>query len=1012
MSEIEFELEREVCGESRALGDAANLEQGSPSEDCASVVAASVAGASVSGGPGRSASEAGVDGDLESSSSSSTPYSTNGFKRQLLYRPGTRPEDLNDVPGISAVRRMPCLLSWARSVNRPFYEDVVGFDTLMAARLLAGVIYAVPVNAFVRHDRGCDKDDPGIDNDEDGLCGWLCTQLRGLIVPKVADERTKRALEIALEGERDTRGVAHLVELTLELPFLREFRSIGVASQTSAPVAHQGIDHDDKGLRGDDGRTFKPQSRDAVRDGARLTVVVNDPAAATEGEVEPAATITLEITTSCALLRVESGGKSVPQQLEQVEKEALNRLLMPWEWSLRDVVRTRRKFAAPSLACDALTDPARAALLAAALAGMKDVERWVVLLELSGAGMHVASQKVGAGAKDVFDLYACSEETGLWERDHCSKEYLTLLKRCHRDIHNLIHDKERTLTLLEDGVAHGLWRDEDYLVGLVSQEQLEQDAASYGEPLSDFERKQKRPSLKRARRIWLNQTDRGDRWANLSVILERHNPETCDKIRYDSERLRFAFAQRVLVPGGVIKLDVLDQVNFKDGFCYEAAIANFRRIRPQDFCSLNTGYNRPVYSKVRRDILIALLSEIHPSRPILNWRLGLKARALTAGQGNPVLLSSQGVGGGCKSLEANLTREAWGGDYGHSMNKLALDSVRGASADSASPSLMALMNKRYVSSDEVCQIDADTVKSLLGGMPLSARNLHENSQTFLLKFPVLEILSNLTHDEKDRATFKADDGMDRRLRCCHFRQKFTDAANASEARAIVQGRTAGSDGVLQQVNDDEIDTHAHAPDAAAAPGAAAAGLDAREGHETELSYWTSFDRVMFPEKFRYLLSLAPDLMLLLTELHQAATGPGGSWPAQPGEIDRWSAEAMISATSTHPLDEWMRTEYKRCKCVPINPKDPALPTTVELFDACTRKPCTHTVSCMTVIQGLRNKLMVGGRSLLEVICSQANTKRAVLGLTTKMDAVRCFAADPMKDSAWAPTVPLHKDEVC
>lgn len=64
------------------------------------------------------------------------------------------------------------------------------------------------------------------------------------------------------------------------------------------------------------------------------------------------------------------------------------------------------------------------------------------------------------------------------------------------------------------------------------------------------------------------------------------------------------------------------------------------------------------------------------------------------------------VGGGCKSLEARLTRAALGDDgkgggYALSLKSQVLTPCKTESVNSASPVMMSLKNKIFVSCDEV-----------------------------------------------------------------------------------------------------------------------------------------------------------------------------------------------------------------------------------------------------------------------------------------------------------------------
>jgi hypothetical protein len=55
---------------------------------------------------------------------------------------------------------------------------------------------------------------------------------------------------------------------------------------------------------------------------------------------------------------------------------------------------------------------------------------------------------------------------------------------------------------------------------------------------------------------------------------------------------------------------------------------------------------------------------------------------------------------------------------------------------------------------------------------------------------------------------------------------------------------------------------------------------------------------MYPAKMAALMALAPVLMARMITMHQAATKPGGSWPAKPPEVEGWTHPAR-------PLRAWL-----------------------------------------------------------------------------------------------------------
>ena len=106
------------------------------------------------------------------------------------------------------------------------------------------------------------------------------------------------------------------------------------------------------------------------------------------------------------------------------------------------------------------------------------------------------------------------------------------------------------------------------------------------------------------------------------------------------------------------------------------------------------------------------------------------------------------MGGGCKSLEARLTRaclgdDGKGGGYALSLKSQVLTPCKSESVNSASPVMMSLKNKIFVSSDEVGNFDSDLVKTLTGGEPITARNMYSGLESFTPRFPVIEVRADL-----------------------------------------------------------------------------------------------------------------------------------------------------------------------------------------------------------------------------------------------------------------------------
>jgi len=184
-----------------------------------------------------------------------------------------------------------------------------------------------------------------------------------------------------------------------------------------------------------------------------------------------------------------------------------------------------------------------------------------------------------------------------------------------------------------------------------------------------------------------------------------------------------------------------------------------------------------------------------------------------------------------------------------------LCAVKNSDPNGASPAMLALRGRRYIVCDEVATFDPEVVKRLLGGGYITARGLHQDAVTFRLEFPVIETLSNLPDDPSKRINFPTDDGVVRRLRACHFVNRFENCANELQARRVVHVRE-------QEANDCgdvymDADDNDHGADTIQEVRRAP-----RDGDDKnpEVAHVLSFKHTMYPEKWKLIHSLAPDLM--------------------------------------------------------------------------------------------------------------------------------------------------------
>jgi len=929
-----------------------------------------------------------------------------GYKRQRIKAPTEGPEAVEyKEMRISDVRRMPCVVHNYMPTFRPWDDERASFSLLMSGRMAKEREYKVPLDNFLEGSRDKDPED-------DGLANWILGRLRGML-PVTASvnplrsrvEEVTRMLHAALTSDPMDRGIWCVTSVVLELPFVRRVYSVFVSAYSSAEGGHRGLDIDDEYVRLDDHRNFRIQTYAELCEGAKLTVKFADCETGDEAtiQVRPRGGAQLQLPGTDDWHWLSVPGNKCEQ------------LVLPQEWGLREVARVRRLYGHPSHNKDTMVDPIRLAMLAAACAGDKEYGRWVFLLQLASAGMFAGSKTTTSAGKDHLELYNCSEETGLWARDHSSLAFEKLLRRVQRDISNLAMSIERAReTLLEGLEADYFERDE--VANMVSDKIWEQ---VHGEAPEDGE--DSKASYEKLKETLLaaitNEEEHNSTLVRdqLCFLLQRLSPEF-GKSNLNVYNMRNEFVKTVVVEGGTIELDTKRVINFKNGVCWDAEILAFRKIRPQDFSSLTVGYDKPEADPVGQGILMDFFRQVHPLEEVLQYKLGLKARALTQNQADPVILCSQGVGGGCKSLEARLTRaclgdDGKGGGYALSLNSQVLTPCKSESVNSASPVMMSLKNKIFVSSDEVGNFDSDLVKKLTGGEPVTARNMYSGLESFTPRFPVIELLSNKSADANKRARFKVDSGIQRRVKGIFYDSKFEDAASAEEARTLLNERAALPEGQQDLTEFEQQDLMPITDGPPPPPAVPPPCTNAREGYEgDERAYCASFGRFMFPERHDKLMELKGQFLLMLCDIHARSEAPGGpGWPKQPDIIDQWTSETLVAADDgDNAFEEWMDATYERCDCVPgPSTSDATAPTSEELFEyrmvpagtidqpnrtrmEITDTQCTHCQAISDIVKKMRRRDVPGASNFFVQECGGGTQKKKTAQLLKKIDAVACF----------------------
>lgn len=392
-------------------------------------------------------------------------YETLGHKRQRLVRNDDAPNGDAEEDGeteqtcnpmdeeawyenaedVAETRRIPCLLSWMAPVTTAFESEALSFEVIYARRCIEKREYYAPMAA----------------DDTDGLWIFLCQQVLALLEPAQAgaeaapsplsaiaaafglgDAAAVRSVLRCCDAPSEPPGAEspeapeapeapvapvpplYIEDVQAQFSQLKELEGSSEAVVTSAGLRELGADVDGNVLRLDDGRVFRPTTRSEALEGAMVSILLaND-----------LQRITVTVQSDGVFWRpTDNADAADATKVASCDAEAVHALLLPSTWSLRDVVRCRRRFACDAKKMEAAMDPYRLFCLAAALAGEKAEGRWVELLRLAAAdtflGIHAK-----VGGRDAVDLWHCDSQTALWKRDHADSELRALLKRVCREV--------------------------------------------------------------------------------------------------------------------------------------------------------------------------------------------------------------------------------------------------------------------------------------------------------------------------------------------------------------------------------------------------------------------------------------------------------------------------------------------------------------------------------------------------------------------------------------------------
>lgn len=234
-------------------------------------------------------------------------------------------------------------------------------------------------------------------------------------------------------------------------------------------------------------------------------------------------------------------------------------------------------------------------------------------------------------------------------------------------------------------------------------------------------------------------------------------------------------------------------IGFENGV-YDLKEGKFREYKYDDYITLSTGYdyNNKVdydieeYSKIR-DNLIKIFNDIHNVKSIEECEkcseeeikenekrkenLTLYFQILASGLDGRLyqnLFLFNGEGGNGKGLTSALMKEILGNDYFITANNGIIKEV--LKANSASPDVYNLKNKRFINFSEVeGDISSAMIKKFTGGGNISARLLHQNTESFPLNATI-----NMEFNRPPQLDGKPQQAEYRRVIHMFFPVNFTD----------------------------------------------------------------------------------------------------------------------------------------------------------------------------------------------------------------------------------------------
>ena len=203
---------------------------------------------------------------------------------------------------------------------------------------------------------------------------------------------------------------------------------------------------------------------------------------------------------------------------------------------------------------------------------------------------------------------------------------------------------------------------------------------------------------------------------------------------------------------------------------YDLEHSIFRDGRPEDMISMTVGYDYIEYDEGDEKIMMIhdMFRKIFTSPSVNNYMWKIMASVLCGDNWRQEIYFMNGVGANGKSVLANWLMKALG-DYGIKPSVSLITDKRG-NAQSASPEIYSLKNKRFVYMEEPdegenVKINHALLKDWSGGGTLRGRPLYADLETFNIMF-------KLFFSCNDFPKISTEEAMWRRLKVVHFKSKF------------------------------------------------------------------------------------------------------------------------------------------------------------------------------------------------------------------------------------------------